>query len=140
MNGARAEPCVRTMKKPRSRRTKMIGPSHHFFRTLMNAHNSPKIASLLLTLLVIFMVKDQFPSDKGATACEFDPIQNPGDIIPTQDRLVPALCQRDECDKRTKRTKRATVSFHDSPPLTIQFCCPEIFTASLSVTDRLIPL
>ena len=61
----------------------MIGPSHHFFRTLMNTHNSPKIASLFLTLFAIFMVKVQFPPDKGSTAYEINPIQNLGDINPT---------------------------------------------------------
>lgn len=34
------------MKSARNNRTMKMGPSHHFFRTLMKAHNSPKIESL----------------------------------------------------------------------------------------------
>jgi hypothetical protein len=54
MNGASAEPCVSTMKNPSNNRINTIGPSHHFLRILMNAHNSPKIANLLVNFLVAF--------------------------------------------------------------------------------------
>jgi hypothetical protein len=54
MNGASAEPCVSTMKNPSNNRINTIGPSHHFLRILINDHNSPKIANLLVTFLVAF--------------------------------------------------------------------------------------
>src|SRR6185503_8333217 len=41
MNGATAEPWVKTTRSPRSASITKIGPSHHFLRTLMKAHSSP---------------------------------------------------------------------------------------------------
>src|SRR5687768_3832138 len=40
MNGASAEPCAKTRSPPTLSRTRMIGRSHHFFRTLMKAQSS----------------------------------------------------------------------------------------------------
>jgi hypothetical protein len=43
MNGAKAEPSVRTIKVPNRTRKKNIGASHHFLRTLRNSQNSERI-------------------------------------------------------------------------------------------------
>src|SRR4030095_14694089 len=43
MNGAPAEPCVNTTSRPSSASISTMGPSHHFFRTRMKAHNSPRM-------------------------------------------------------------------------------------------------
>src|SRR5262245_53046111 len=43
MNGATAEPWVRTISTESSSIVTTIGPSHHFFRTRMKAQSSPKI-------------------------------------------------------------------------------------------------
>src|SRR5437879_13349341 len=40
MNGARAEPAVRTIKRPRSAHNIMIGASHHFFLTFRKSQKS----------------------------------------------------------------------------------------------------
>src|SRR6266511_830598 len=40
MNGATADPCVSTIRPPNSRRTRTIGSSQNFFRSLMNAQSS----------------------------------------------------------------------------------------------------
>jgi len=40
MNGATAEPWVRTISVPKSSITTRIGKSQNFFRSLMKAHNS----------------------------------------------------------------------------------------------------
>src|SRR5262245_50029003 len=45
MNGATAEPCVKTTRSPSRASITMMGPSHHFLRTRMNAHSSPTIPS-----------------------------------------------------------------------------------------------
>src|SRR6266849_792411 len=51
MNGATADPCVSTIRPPNSRRTRTIGSSQNFFRSLMNVQssrtNSPIARSLL---------------------------------------------------------------------------------------------
>src|SRR6266704_353775 len=41
MNGAIAEPWVKTTSRPSRASMTTIGPSHHFLRTLMKAHSSP---------------------------------------------------------------------------------------------------
>src|SRR6266571_5376081 len=41
MNGAIADPCAKTSKPPTSTSSRIIGASHHFFRTLMKAQSSP---------------------------------------------------------------------------------------------------
>ncbi len=46
MNGAKAEPCVRTIKPPSKIKKITIGNNHHFFRTRRNFHNSDKIEIL----------------------------------------------------------------------------------------------
>jgi hypothetical protein len=43
MNGASADPCVRTISKLSRSSTMRIGPSHHFFRTFMNAQSSARM-------------------------------------------------------------------------------------------------
>src|SRR5258705_9421407 len=43
MNGATAEPSVRTISTESKSIVITIGPSHHFLRTFMKAHSSPKI-------------------------------------------------------------------------------------------------
>src|SRR5262245_40995925 len=40
MNGATAEPCVKTTRAPKSTSTSTIGPSHHFFRTRRKSQSS----------------------------------------------------------------------------------------------------
>jgi hypothetical protein len=42
MNGAIAEPCVKTTRKPGSASIWSMGSSYHFLRTLMKAHSSAK--------------------------------------------------------------------------------------------------
>ena len=46
------------MKTARRMRIVRIGPSHHFFRTLMNDHNSPKIENRPVYFLIVFAVRD----------------------------------------------------------------------------------
>ena len=60
MNGANAVPCVRTMKTARRIRIVRIGPSHHFLRTLINDHNSPKIENRPVYFLIVFAALDFF--------------------------------------------------------------------------------
>jgi len=43
MKGASADPSVKTINNPNNSKKMMIGPSHHFLRTLRNCHNSDKI-------------------------------------------------------------------------------------------------
>lgn len=50
MNGARAEPSVKMISKPRSRSSIRRGASHHFFRILMKAHSSAKMLNLSLAV------------------------------------------------------------------------------------------
>src|SRR5262245_38758396 len=45
MNGATAEPCVKTISRPSSASITTIGPSHHFLRTFMKAHSSETMPS-----------------------------------------------------------------------------------------------
>jgi len=45
MNGAIADPSVRTIKAPNNTRKMMIGANHHFLRTLKKSQNSKKIES-----------------------------------------------------------------------------------------------
>lgn len=40
MKGANALPCVATSSSPSNNSITTMGPSHHFFRTFMKAHNS----------------------------------------------------------------------------------------------------
>ena len=48
------------MKTARSRSIARIGPSHHFFRTFMNDHNSPKIENRPVYFLIVFAALDFF--------------------------------------------------------------------------------
>jgi hypothetical protein len=48
MNGATALPSLKIIKRLMSNMTKMIGPSHHFFRVFMKPQNSARIENLLL--------------------------------------------------------------------------------------------
>lgn len=48
MNGAIADPSVKTIRTPNSTRRIMIGASHHFFLSLINSQNSDNIDSLLI--------------------------------------------------------------------------------------------
>src|SRR5262245_56586001 len=48
MNGATAVPWVKTTKRPSSTSISTIGPSHHFLRTRMKAHSSPRMLSFSL--------------------------------------------------------------------------------------------
>src|SRR4030042_3611418 len=43
MNGAPAEPWVKTTSRPSRASMRPSGPSHHFLRTRMNAHSSARI-------------------------------------------------------------------------------------------------
>src|SRR6266571_303093 len=56
MNGARADPWVRTIRSPRRRQRRMMGASHHFFRTFRKFQNSAQksIFSLMELLRLIF--------------------------------------------------------------------------------------
>jgi len=48
MKGANADPWVKIMRPPRSRRNIIIGASHHFFLTLRNCQSSESIEILLI--------------------------------------------------------------------------------------------
>lgn len=54
INGARAEPSVRTISNPNNSKKKMMGPSHHFFLTFKNSHSSANIDNLLIVFLLTF--------------------------------------------------------------------------------------
>jgi len=55
MNGANADPSVKTIKKPNNTRKTTIGANHHFFRAFRKDQSSLTIAILLIThLLSIF--------------------------------------------------------------------------------------
>jgi hypothetical protein len=54
MNGARADPSVRTMKRPNSTRAAIIGPSHHFFRTFIYIQNSETMPNFRFILFKVF--------------------------------------------------------------------------------------
>ena len=45
MNGAIAEPSVKTIKEPNIKSKIIIGINHHFFRTFRKSQNSEKIES-----------------------------------------------------------------------------------------------
>jgi hypothetical protein len=53
MNGAKADPSVKTIKKPNSNKNTTIGASHHFLRTFRKDQSSLTIAILLITYLLI---------------------------------------------------------------------------------------
>lgn len=53
MNGANAEPSVKTIKNPSNNRNRTIGVSHHFFRAFKNCHNSLTMEILLIMHLRI---------------------------------------------------------------------------------------
>jgi hypothetical protein len=53
MNGANAEPEANTINTPKRRRIISIGASHHFLRSLKNAHRSVKIESLFIAQFII---------------------------------------------------------------------------------------
>jgi len=48
INGAIADPSVRTIKAPKRARKIMIGANHHFLLILRKSQNSDKIESLLI--------------------------------------------------------------------------------------------
>lgn len=56
MNGAIAEPSVRTIKVLKRNKNKIIGASHHFFRFLKNVKNSPTIDNLDIIAPVQFKI------------------------------------------------------------------------------------
>ena len=48
INGATAEPSEKIISAPKSKRTMIIGASHHFLRTFRKSQNSLIIESLLM--------------------------------------------------------------------------------------------
>ena len=63
MNGAKAEPSVRTIKVPNRTRKKNIGASHHFLRTFRKSQNSDKIESFDIACPQLFEFDGINPSD-----------------------------------------------------------------------------
>ncbi len=51
MNGANAEPCVKTIRAPNKTRKNTIGRSHHFFLIFKNSQSSIKVDNLLIIVL-----------------------------------------------------------------------------------------
>ncbi len=62
MNGAKAEPSVRTMRAPSNTRKTMIGASHHFLRALRKSQNSRTIESfdIIYPLLSRYVLIQEF--------------------------------------------------------------------------------
>lgn len=46
MNGAKADPCVKTIKNPNNRKIKNIGKSQYFFLYFTNSQNSLKNSNI----------------------------------------------------------------------------------------------
>ena len=51
MNGANAEPCVKTINAPNNTKKNTIGKSHHFFLIFKNSQSSTKVDNLLIFTL-----------------------------------------------------------------------------------------
>ena len=68
MNGATAEPCVKTIKMLNSSRTIMIGSKRNFFRSFINDHSSEMSSPISLPLpfssirIDVSYVNQAFPS------------------------------------------------------------------------------
>ena len=67
INGASAEPWVRTISPPRRSNKITMGASHHFLRTFRNSHNSEIIEILLIQTpwfcgRIIFISGEQYSS------------------------------------------------------------------------------
>jgi len=68
MKGAKADPSVRTINAPKSKRIIIIGVNHHFFLTFINSQNSLIMLSLLtlsplckLKLLSVLLIRPTVP-------------------------------------------------------------------------------
>src|SRR5262252_162303 len=61
MNGASAEPAVRTIRIPSSALRTMMGASHHFFRTFRKAQNSLQNCTFSFTDSLMLMISFQPP-------------------------------------------------------------------------------
>ena len=59
MKGATADPSVNTKRAPNNTKKKMIGASHHFFRTLRKTMNSFKIESFDIKVRSIAIMNTQ---------------------------------------------------------------------------------
>jgi len=60
MNGANAEPSVKTINAPNNTKMMTMGASHHFFRTFMNSQNSRMIESLPIVFSLFCLIKYHF--------------------------------------------------------------------------------
>ena len=59
MNGAKADPSVRTIKVPKRTRKIIMGASHHFFRTLRKTMNSFKTENFDIKIISIEIMNTQ---------------------------------------------------------------------------------
>src|SRR5947199_955578 len=50
MNGATAEPCVKTIRLPRKTSAMMMGSNQNFLRSLIKAHSSPSMSNIEILL------------------------------------------------------------------------------------------
>src|SRR3990172_7683875 len=80
MKGATAEPSVSTISTESRSIVTMMGPSHHFFRTRMNAHSSPKIVSRSRKPPVERAICHLLPCGLGALV-ELEPLP-PVEVLP----------------------------------------------------------
>src|SRR4030095_4542526 len=61
MNGASADPAVRTMRIPNRALRTMMGASHHFFRTFRKAQNSCQNCTFSFTESLMLIVPFSWP-------------------------------------------------------------------------------
>ena len=68
INGAIADPSVRTIKAPKRARKITIGANHHFFRTLRKSQNSERIESFDIACPQLFEFDGINPSASSLLA------------------------------------------------------------------------